>query len=476
MIILNYRKGFAANSSSTHSTFFVEDITKVKERVFDEYCFGWEPFILTSKQMIKNYVKAQTLYNLGYYLTQDSPQLYSKVWIERLKKKVHDYLTSIFGDNSHANLQWYEYIDHQSRWLLPPYFNTKYFPSKQLVIDILDYLLKNNTVVCGGNDNERDDIDDYIKTTITNNKILPIRDMGYYSDSFCIKNGDIWIICNKSTGNRIMFSFTEPELTKTEIPVLVDLIVTNNCKENCPFCYRDCNESGQIASLSVVKNYIKTLEKLQVPEIAIGGGDILSLPYLKELCHFIKGRNTIINTTIKVTQSMMNRGSKEFKRVKMVLSSFNGVAFSVSNEIESKFVVSLQTKYPNKISIQLIPEIQSNAILFKIIDTLNYSTTLTLLGYKDTGRAVFNDLKRNTEVMSFIEHLKFKCNINVDTKFLCNFPQITELLEKWTYMKEEGKVSCCIDAIHNKMADSSYSSRWYEINSASEILKIFSKF
>ncbi len=61
MRLLNYREGFASNSSSTHFTHFTNDITE--KDVVSQYGFG-VTFTATGKDELLRYVGAQINANL----------------------------------------------------------------------------------------------------------------------------------------------------------------------------------------------------------------------------------------------------------------------------------------------------------------------------------------------------------------------------------------------------------------------------
>ena len=57
MKILNYREGFASNSSSTHSVWFGEGANRIMESLVDCFEYGWEDFALKSEEEIIHYFK-----------------------------------------------------------------------------------------------------------------------------------------------------------------------------------------------------------------------------------------------------------------------------------------------------------------------------------------------------------------------------------------------------------------------------------
>lgn len=54
--------------------------------------------------------------------------------------------------------------------------------------------------------------------------------------------------------------------------------------------------------------------------------------------------------------------------------------------------------------------------------------------------------------------------IRVDTQLLSNFPELKDQLQPWMYTEHEGSFSCCINAINDTIAKSSYDSKWFKLD------------
>ncbi len=63
MKLLNYRLGFAANSSSLHSTWHVEDIQDIQDEI-ESMQFEWNAFVCSSKENIRRYLASQYIANI----------------------------------------------------------------------------------------------------------------------------------------------------------------------------------------------------------------------------------------------------------------------------------------------------------------------------------------------------------------------------------------------------------------------------
>ena len=63
MIITFDRRGFANNSSSSHSIIFSPHLKNTQRDEVNEYVYGWETFTITSTQGIEKYLFTQLMMN-----------------------------------------------------------------------------------------------------------------------------------------------------------------------------------------------------------------------------------------------------------------------------------------------------------------------------------------------------------------------------------------------------------------------------
>lgn len=461
MKIINYRRSFAANSSSTHSTFFVEEPGKVIERIYDSFCFGWEPFVLKSRPMVDRYIAAQIKSCLNNTLPKELRLAFINEVIPSASIVMEEF----------DELE----VDHQSVWGFPYDYHAvpTALPSMDFVKDLVKYLQSKNTVIYGGNDNAEYCIDIDCKYTESSAVSSLMRvNSSYSSEYVCVKDVDnnFWTLINKEDGERIIISFDDncSTPTKSSIPLLVDLIISDRCYNNCPYCYRNCNQNGGIASIGAINNYLEALYDLGVMEVAIGGGDILTYPYLDDLLDIVqrfREKNMIINTTLAAYSGTMCSNQIKDYIIRQIVDTFNSVAFSVQNGYHYNCV----KKYFNKTSsIQLIPELMKDyehRQLSELLDAEPNLVTTTFLGFKETGRASDRSYLENNERIIKKNREEFKnwihmyrrgCTINIDTQLIKNIPAIKNELEKWMYNEIEGSFSCCINAINDTIMKSSY--------------------
>ena len=83
-------------------------------------------------------------------------------------------------------------------------------------------------------------------------------------------------------------------------PELADISISNHCTKGCKFCYRDSKDDNSFMPL---EDYIYILEELNHPEwgnvfqVAIGGGEPLEHPKLKEIIETTISYNIVPNLT-----------------------------------------------------------------------------------------------------------------------------------------------------------------------------------
>ena len=470
MNLLNYRIGFASNSSSMHSTWHVEDPSVIQEEI-ENMEFGWDNFVCSTVNGIRMYLAAQFINCLNMKI----PDIAIAALVKYLYPEIPE-------DMYYTNGAICAEVDHQSAFTLPHDYDTKdpVYPSFRFLKDIEKYLIKTKCIVIGDNDNiPRDDFD----TIVPNNQLmyrdvyLPhITDVSNTRNSVCLKDGKVWKIFDRRSGKKIRFSFEENvKYDKSTTPELVDLIITNNCNFNCPFCYRGCTPNGKHASINDISTILMSLSSKEIPvfEVAIGGGDILNYPELTQLSSQLEkfSQYIVFNTTLNYKDFT----EENLEKIQLVFNTFKGIAISVKNINELKQIIQYiidhqlyQGNNRNSISFQCIPEIMSMDDLIEIIQPqykhyIRYN--LTFLGFKNTGRgasfpaAKIEEGRKNFSKLideiinksgSFIQY-------GIDTQLISNIPKIKETQADWAYTEHEGKYSCCIDAVSGYILPSSYS-------------------
>ena len=500
MKLLNFRQGFASNSSSTHSVWISQGTKEIPSDTSGAN-FGWDFFVCSDRRDLLKYLAAQIVTNIERFNENNIEN-------EDMKRIV-DYLLDeeVFLDEEDydpTNC----YVDHQSLWELPrdkDELGKIIYPSKKYVSFIKDHILNNNTVIFGGNDNEDRDLEK--KFNFTRDKDLIedsfsfILSNGEYSgvNTYCVNDGEVWKFFDKFNGKKTTFTkdgyknvYDPWEETislyeKSSQPELIDLIITDKCLEGCSFCYRGCSKEGMSAPLETVKKFIHAIQSIDCFEVAIGGGDILQYSELDELLDFLKEerekRDLIYNTTLKYNFSCYSNLSgynpikdKKFinfiENVEKMASVFSGIAFSIETPNQVKSFISnvyhTLLKYNCEPAFQLIPErfgLHETEDIIRL--ARDYSIPVVLLGYKKTtiGREANWD-KNNVDkyrkanfaerLIKIIENVRFQYSIRMDTQLLKNFPELKDHLDQRFYRDTEGSHSCCLSAVCYTLNVSSY--------------------
>ncbi len=461
MKIHNVRyKSFATNSSSTHCIIFVPDaeLKNVEDKeVNNEY--GWNQFVLGSKHAKKTYL-AQLLYeNLRREVGSDIAGVIALEWTGCRETLCAD--TFVHG-----------YIDHQSELKLPTGFDGKAI-DKEFFMEFQKYVLQDNFVVVGGNDNVDDEGEPNLpgrNHPITKLPGAEIKE-DLYSHELCEKpnsnivarqDGDNWTLFDRGKGNKIRMNFNHDavDYTKSSVPELVDIKITDYCDFGCVFCYQGSTTQGAHAEKRDLVDLAYKLQAAKVFEVALGGGEPTSHPDFIEILEVFRSLDVIPNFTTRSFEWVENK--RDFATI---MELVGGVAFSTeSSVILDKFLTKvLSEDYPHafrqKISVQIVMGTVTRDQFEKLLKMIaSHSVGVTLLDYKTTGRgSEFKPISYNWWLDAVKENRTY-CSIGIDTPLAKRFEK--ELKEAGVnsifYHMEEGKFSCYIDAVTSQMAPSSF--------------------
>lgn len=243
----NIRVGLACNSSSSHSILFLPtDKNQIKT---DEYSdFHWSFFTAADKESKNNYLYA-LIENAFHKLVppSDKEAFYQK----------------FFGDTVNKEAS----IDHQSVITLPSRLDGTI--NTEFIEDFQKFLLQDNVVIAGGNDNDEES--HFLSGSEESNlNMLPLE--GDSSEWLARKDKKygFWTLFNRANGSKVRFSFDDlvNTPTKASTPELVDIKLTDFCPFGCDFCYQDSTLQGQHASMDNVRFIVDKLKDAEVFEIA----------------------------------------------------------------------------------------------------------------------------------------------------------------------------------------------------------------
>ena len=415
MKIHNVRLGFAANSSSTHSLIFLGGV-----KDYDAWGrFGWQHFTAASSDAKMRYL-AITLFDTLRGTLDDSNAC---IIVKELT-----------GIGVHDDM----YVDHQSEWVIPQArrggVNVEFFE------DFKAYLLQENLRILGGsNDNPTHPLGGGFTLAVpTDWGSIPF---------WARKDGNVWVLFNAYTGAKVRISFTDEEYTKSTLPELVDLKITNYCSNGCKWCYQGSNTNGVHAETWNIRRLLSYFVDMGVFEVAIGGGDALEHPDFWKLLS--ENEELVLNFTTHRLDWLRNP-----HKVRLVDKNVGGFAYSATSPDDiQEFKALLTTSGLHKASIQLIVGTQDQYRLRQCLETAKEcDLPVTLLGYKDSD---FTPEKVDwISVVAKLKGFEELPRLSVDTLLTDELDRlgINELL----YHKEEGKFSMYVDAVKMACGASSY--------------------
>jgi len=450
--IFNIRLGFATNSSSTHSICFVGN-NNMPESVQPQFdFFGWDEFTLATPAMKQSYV-----------LTLLHSELSKQVGSFLADKTINGWYSGQYPEATALIKKEYSGIDHQSRIVIPrcvtPFYNESTFINEEFVEDLMNFVSSDRCVILGGNDNS----DGHPLAEQYNKINFPTEQ----DDKFwrAKKDGNVWVLFNKENGSKFRFSFEQEKLeyNKSYVPELVDIKITDWCDKGCPMCYQGSTEEGKHADKNYISQVIKALSKLQVFEIAFGGGEPTAHPKFLEILRECTWYDIVPNFTTRNLEWLRNLKWTEY------FEHIGGFAFSTESvhEIE-QFGELLKTAgisnswdRNNKCNIQLVLGTMTRKTFKEALAMASkYHLRVTLLGYKTTGRGSEFTPVSHEWWLDVIRELREEdkwVNIGVDTLIVQQYGEmLAEEIDDRFFTAAEGKFSCYIDAVSQQMAPSSF--------------------
>jgi len=136
MFVHNVRLGFATNSSSSHSIALVSKDTKIQDDYSPE--FGWDFFTCASEEAKRQYLGQTAMHCLGrvHGLDNELASIIASKWCG-------------------VQVDPEGYIDHESTITIPTSYRWgNYSLKKDFFDDLLNFVLRTDVVILGGNDND----------------------------------------------------------------------------------------------------------------------------------------------------------------------------------------------------------------------------------------------------------------------------------------------------------------------------------
>lgn len=418
----NFRKGWATNSSSTHSVIY-----RNKEELMDDlnifeldYYGRYDQTIAASREAKIKYVTACIMYddNLLDVMSHFYPEMKQYFPLIEEEKKNNDWEPK-FGQCYRGRLS---------------------TDNLEFSIEYLRNIIDNDDILIIGGSDEEDWVYDQVENHV-----------GYthLADNM-YKNGNYWY--GYDYGSKIRVSTSVKECIP-EYPELVDLKITNACNNGCSFCYANSNILGKHAELRLLRNLIGSFRN--PTEFVLGGGNVLLYPDLEELLrHIIKNRH-YASTTLHVNDLVLMMEDKE------LYALFKAYIMALGISITEASQMNVVLKYENKlkklvsdVKIHLIPELIGVDETLEILDMIKGTSIGCLfLGYKSIGRGVSFTPQKLEGIDKIIERAD-----SFDTQFIntfkCELRKCKYTRFCTTYL--EGEYSMFIDGVSGNAYKSSY--------------------
>ena len=433
------------NSSSTHTVIRVG--SRLNDRsVPEDFSFGWDRFVLASKESKMMYLAALVAESLsGQYPAQ----------------VIIDVIKALFGfDLGRTSYGVEASIDHQSLVKLPFDFDGDLH--RGFLAELREYLLQDGIVILGGNDNSDPDreqmvreydgsIDEiYASLPKESGKMIARKDPVY----------NYWVLYNPATGARIRMSFNEDiDTSRSSLPETVDIKITNFCNIGCPYCYQSSTPEGSTAEN--LWTYSRLLSEMQVFEVAIGGGEPT---FSRLLWTFLAHCHDYGMYPTFTTRSLA------WMKIPRQRDAFNLYCGRFA------YSVSTNTDAANCLEAMEQAEIDKNKVVFQYVlgstsieefdRLLRYCertySKLLLLGYKDFGFGSNWRPHPHEEWLDIVRDCyndhRYSSWIGVDSEVVRQFEEQIRSIDTRRIFSDirEGNRSMYIDAVQSKVGPSSY--------------------
>ena len=280
------------------------------------------------------------------------------------------------------------------------------------------------------------------------------------------KNGNA-MVSLFADGTRIIN--TEDDEFNFEVPLSIDLKVTNRCNKGCAMCHEDSNPNGKHAQFSIFK-FLESWGSGK--EVAIGGGSVTCYPYFEELLHLIKALGLFANVTFHQDELLENfEAIKRYQEEGLI----HGIGVSYSHEDDKLF--GLLNTLDNVVIHVIAGLIRSVDLMY--LQRVTYKPKLLILGYKTFRRGNILYGEKHDIIEENIEELRLSMSwllgkhspfvaVSFDNLALEQLnvkAYVPKKLWDLYYQGDEGTCSMYIDAVEGQ----------YAVNSTSTIRKPISE-
>lgn len=226
------------------------------------------------------------------------------------------------------------------------------------------------------------------------------------------------------------------------LPESVDLKVTDYCDANCAWCHEKSTTRGKHAAPFFICSILNEL--IPGSEIAIGGGNPLDYPFLKEVIQYARARNIYASVTVN------------YRHLYQLPNNLTNAGLGISVPLSGNLPNDIYRVYSDNTVFHLIVGLHKPRILTKLRDQFG-SPKILLLGYKRFGRGV-NIIPQLDEW----QRVDFGTNISFDNLAIEQLrlkERIPQKIFDRHFMGKDGSYTMYIDAVRQEYATSSTSQR-----------------
>lgn len=246
--------------------------------------------------------------------------------------------------------------------------------------------------------------------------------------------------------------FTNYDDFVASFPESIDIKITNYCDNNCEMCHEMSSINGKHANLD--QPFLDTLK--QGTELAIGGGNPLSHPYLLPFLEKMKNKGIICNLTVNQNHFVKNI---EFLQNLIDKKLIYGLGISMLNDSFLNEILLFVNKNTNCV-LHLIAGVIDNNLLNKLYDK---NLKILILGYKTFGRGktfYSNQVEQNIHylkenIIDIGTHFKVVCFDNLAINQLDIQNQVSKEVFEECYMGDDGSFTMYIDLVKEEFSVSS---------------------
>lgn len=265
-----------------------------------------------------------------------------------------------------------------------------------------------------------------------------------------------WTVFNPTTGLKVTASPAGERLTRTRVPELADVSVTDVCAIGCRFCYRDSRPDRAHARLEDLTFIATQLAAAGVFEVALGGGEITEHPQFREVLAAFHDAGLVTNFTSRDPHAVARHWPHIGHLVGALAVSVGGAAelHRVSSVLRAAGIPA------GRVNIHLVMGTVSEGTYLSVLrEAARLGHRVTLLGFKTTGRGeTFTALPHDWWLSGLDVARTANLGLSIDTTLAAAFEQqiLASGVPASHFHTREGRYSVFVDAVKMTLAPSSY--------------------